>query len=158
MENNANIDLAKNDGVTPLWIACQEGHENVVTLLLSHNADVNLAKSDGITPLWIACQKGHEHVHPHARLVYVTQGSGKLETGITPNCADQTFELQPGKLIVLTAGSWHRFSTGPRGLTVQPIHPITPTSGASANSHEMFHGTWSNVRDILKTIRRGANQ
>ena len=31
------------EGATPLWIASQEGHENVVKVLLSSNADVNAA-------------------------------------------------------------------------------------------------------------------
>ena len=103
-------------------------------------------------------QDGFEHVHPHMRLVYVTAGKGTLQTGTTPDCADQTFDLFPGKLIILTPGSWHRFSTGETGLTVQPVHPVTPTSGASANSHEMFFGTWSDIGDMLKTIQRGATR
>lgn len=100
-------------------------------------------------------QEGHEHVHPHTRLVYVTQGKGVLETGITSACAEQRFELHPGMVVVLTPGSWHRFSTGSTGLTVQPVHPVTPTSGASTNSHPMFFGTLKNATDIKEIIQRG---
>lgn len=103
-------------------------------------------------------QVGFEHIHPHMRLVYVAQGEGKLQTGTTPDCTDQTFNLFPGKLVILTPGTWHRFSTGESGLTVQPVHPVTPTSGASANSHEMFFGTWSDAGDLQKTIERGATR
>ncbi len=103
-------------------------------------------------------QVGFEHIHPHMRLVYVTQGEGTLQTGITRECADQPFNLFPGKLVILTPGTWHRFSTGESGLTVQPVHPVTPTSGASSNSHEMFFGTLSNVGDMQKIIERGATR
>ncbi len=102
-------------------------------------------------------QKNFEHIHPHSRLIHVTQGEGILETGTTPDCADQSFNLFPGKLIILTPGTWHRFSAKKTGLTVQPIHPVTPTSGASTNSHEMFYGTWSCLEDMFKTIQRGAS-
>lgn len=103
-------------------------------------------------------QVGFEHIHPHMRLVYVTQGEGTLQTGITRECAGQPFNLFPGKLVILTPGTWHRFSTGETGLTVQPVHPVTPTSGASPNSHEMFYGTLSNVGDMQKIIERGATR
>ncbi len=101
-------------------------------------------------------QLSHEHVHPHIRLIYVTQGTGKLETGRTSACSDQTFMLEPEKVVILTPGTWHRFSTGSTGLTVQPVHPVTPASGASANSHDMFFGTWKNDKEMLETIQRGA--
>ncbi|MBM3228213.1 hypothetical protein FJZ27_05160, partial [Candidatus Peribacteria bacterium] len=52
-------------------------------------------------------QRGFEHIHPHMRLVHVTAGKGTLQTGTTPDCADQPFELFPGKLIILTPGTWH---------------------------------------------------
>ena len=45
-------------------MACQNGHEGVVRLLLAHAAtDVNQATTtDGATPLFIACNEGHEGV------------------------------------------------------------------------------------------------
>lgn len=103
-------------------------------------------------------QVGFEHVHPHTRLVYVTEGDGVFQTGATSECADQVFELLPGKLIILTPGTWHRFSAGPTGLTVQPVHPVTPTSGASANSHEMFFGTLSDETSLINILKRGATR
>ena len=51
-------------GATPLYVACWQGHEGVVRLLLAHAAtDVNQATTDnGITPLNMTCQFGHEEV------------------------------------------------------------------------------------------------
>jgi len=51
-----------NDGVTPLFITCQNGHEAVARLLLDRRAQVDLATNDGVTPLYITCQNGHEAV------------------------------------------------------------------------------------------------
>ena len=43
------------DGACPLLLACQEGHVDVVRLLLDAGADREKARDDGATPLWIAC-------------------------------------------------------------------------------------------------------
>ena len=48
----AYADLSDGDGITPLWMATQNGHEAVVAALLKEGkADTNRADNDGITPL-----------------------------------------------------------------------------------------------------------
>jgi GNAT superfamily N-acetyltransferase len=64
---DAGADINKattNIGATPLFIACQQGHINIVKILLSvQSIDVNKARTDnGMTPLYIACAKGHVKV------------------------------------------------------------------------------------------------
>lgn len=50
----------REDGSTPLFASCQEGHHLVVLMLALHSlTDVNHARNDGVTPAWIAAQKGH---------------------------------------------------------------------------------------------------
>jgi len=45
--------------VTPLFIAAQNGHTEVVKLLLAYKGDVNASKhTNGVTPLFIAAQNG----------------------------------------------------------------------------------------------------
>jgi serine/threonine-protein phosphatase 6 regulatory ankyrin repeat subunit B len=47
---------------SPLYIACQKGHLDIVLQLLDKkvNTDVNKCRKDsGASPLYIACQKGH---------------------------------------------------------------------------------------------------
>lgn len=43
---------------TPLNIASEYGHTDVVELLLAHQADTNLLRNDGVSPLILAAQKG----------------------------------------------------------------------------------------------------
>ncbi len=56
----ADVNQANsNNGATPLFMACQNGHVAIVDALLVNGADVNQASHDGTTPLYIACQNGH---------------------------------------------------------------------------------------------------
>ena len=58
------VNQARHDGVTPLFIASQAGHVDVVSACCwpSRASDVNQAKNDGATPLFIASQEGHAEV------------------------------------------------------------------------------------------------
>ena len=62
VERTIELRAAMCDGVTPLFTACEEGHTEVASLLLTNGAAVNQAKGDGITPLYIACYGGHTEV------------------------------------------------------------------------------------------------
>ena len=42
--NHANIPLTQ-DGATPLFIASQNGHSDVVNILIKNGADINLARN-----------------------------------------------------------------------------------------------------------------
>jgi ankyrin repeat protein len=62
-QNRIDINQARYDGVTPLYIACQNGHLDVVDRLLKQNGiDINQSMNDGATPLYIACNNGHTSV------------------------------------------------------------------------------------------------
>mgnify|MGYP002385230172 CR=1 FL=1 len=58
---NEEINKAnQNDGSTPLYIACEYGHIEIVKLLLNDNrVDINKATNGGHSPFWIACYRGH---------------------------------------------------------------------------------------------------
>ena len=62
--SGAAVDRAYQDGATALFVACQNGDEPAVRLLLDAcAAAVHQARAaDGMTPLLVACQKGHAPV------------------------------------------------------------------------------------------------
>ena len=50
------------DGGTPLFVACQCNHLDVVKELLDRGADIHAQMVDGATPLFITAQNGHNHL------------------------------------------------------------------------------------------------
>ena len=62
-EKRVDINIL-TDGKSPLYIACEEGHENVVKLLLNNGADPNVPNEAGVlkalsSPLQITVQHGN---------------------------------------------------------------------------------------------------
>ena len=58
--NKIQINQPLKNGATPLFIACENGHLDIVRVLLESNAiQINQPKKNGATPLFIACENGH---------------------------------------------------------------------------------------------------
>ena len=62
MENGACIDAQSQYGFTPIYMAAQEGKEEVVKFLLEAGADDSLPNDEGFCPLDVAMQQGHDDV------------------------------------------------------------------------------------------------
>src|ERR1035441_6812830 len=52
------LNLREDGGVTPLHLAAENCHTNVVVLLLEKGADLNIMANDKATPLHLASQQG----------------------------------------------------------------------------------------------------
>ena len=57
------MNQADNYGSTPLYIASQQGHlevvEALIMLIISEDGSIDQAKNNGVTPLFVASQNGH---------------------------------------------------------------------------------------------------
>ena len=63
LKRGADVNLATNDGSTPLCCAVDRGHVEVVRLLLRAPAiEINLAIKDGSTPLILASKWGYKEI------------------------------------------------------------------------------------------------
>ena len=58
-------DQANNQGATPLYIAAENGHLDVVRHLVEVGADKDQASNQRATPLFIAALNGHLDVVRH---------------------------------------------------------------------------------------------
>lgn len=52
--NGADINQASNEGATPLIIASQYGHSEIVEVLLKNKADPNSSTTSGTSPLIVS--------------------------------------------------------------------------------------------------------
>lgn len=59
MSSGVALNNQANDGATPLYEACKNGHVATVEMLLSHKADANISTKSGLFPIHIAVQKAH---------------------------------------------------------------------------------------------------
>jgi serine/threonine-protein phosphatase 6 regulatory ankyrin repeat subunit B len=58
-----NVNAQRDDGITALFFASQEGHLEIVSALLLHSkVVVNVQQEDGRTALFIASEEGHVEV------------------------------------------------------------------------------------------------
>ena len=62
MEAGADIDKAMYNGCTPLHVASQQSHVEVVRALLDGGADATLARNDGWSPLMIAKERNYRGI------------------------------------------------------------------------------------------------
>jgi ankyrin repeat protein len=56
------INNKDNNGYTALMIASENGHKEVVELLLNKGANINYKNDDGYTALMLASAKGHKNI------------------------------------------------------------------------------------------------
>ena len=56
------VNLQANNGASPLYAACRQGHTDVVCALLSAGAKVGLQITNGFSPLHAACLQGPSEV------------------------------------------------------------------------------------------------
>jgi len=97
----ADMDVTgpRNDGWTPMFIACFYGHFEIVQWLHTHGAamDVTRPRNDGSTPMLYACKNGHleivQWLHAHGAAMDVTR---PRNDGVTPlwfACQEGHFEI-----------------------------------------------------------------
>lgn len=58
----AVVNYRQSDGDTPIMLAADSGHLEIVQYLLSKGADPDISRDDGTTPIFMASQKGYDDV------------------------------------------------------------------------------------------------
>lgn len=58
----ANLNIKDHEGETPLMIAAEKGHIDLVQTLKCHGADINLENKHHETALYIAAKNGHKEI------------------------------------------------------------------------------------------------
>ena len=84
--SGANKDQGTTDnGATPLFIAAQKGHLEVVRFLVVSGANKDQGKTDkGETPLFVAAENGHLEVVRLLVMSGANKDQGRTDSGATP--------------------------------------------------------------------------
>ena len=60
---DGSLNVADDDGETPLYVACSNNHMEIVQLLLAApGIDITAANIDGETPMYVACRRNHPEI------------------------------------------------------------------------------------------------
>ena len=79
-QKDCDINCRNRQDNSPLHLACQEGHSEIVRILLSKGCVVNCQDEDGDTPLHMACYTKDDH----SEIIRLL-----LEKGCDPNCKNR---------------------------------------------------------------------
>ena len=58
-KDNCNVSSEDKGGMTPLHVACQNGHTKIAKLLLDRGADIDHKNAEGSTPLNLSIRVRH---------------------------------------------------------------------------------------------------
>lgn len=123
---------------TPLILAVERGHLELVKSLVQAGADINHANVDQMTPLMAACQKGHKEIVQYlikmGAEIYVHNNHG--ETPLVIACSYERKDLLP---LLINIGS---------DLEAKDVRGWTPL---------IFAITWNDIPFIKLLLKKGAN-
>ena len=81
IDQRADVTSQRNYGRTPLQLAAEQGHADVVKALVAARADTQVAGAYGRTPWTLACEAGHFQVVR----VLVQAGAGRAKHKAKPS-------------------------------------------------------------------------
>ena len=172
VDDGADLDARNASGATPMFLASQAGHVQLVRYLAEGRVDLHVGldfANEGVTPVWIASQNGHVEV-----VRCLAEHRANLETapvesdGWTPLCtashhghvevvrclAEQRANLAPaysGAMVALVLAS--------RGGHIEVVRCLaerraeldaTMLEGGSALVHASFYGHFQVVRYLIE--------
>ncbi|RKK73949.1 hypothetical protein BFJ68_g18190, partial [Fusarium oxysporum] len=127
LEKGADITTTNNYGWTPLHVASNNGHAEVVKMFLEKGANVMTANDDGWTPLLSASAEGHVDV---VKFLFETSPLHSTETD-SLGCTALFLASRNGRLPVVQ----YLLSTGRFDPDIKNYYGSTALSAAVANGH-----------------------
>lgn len=141
--SGVNMDLACHQGATALSIAAQEGHANIVAMLLERGANPNHVDKYGRTPVKVAGKHGHFNV---VRLLE-SQGA-KPYLGLLPNSST----VSPAKTTKILSSGISESNGG--DVTAATSSSSVSSPGSTAERfHSMHSSQTSSTCHSLATVQ-----
>ena len=145
-QRHADPQCTDETGNTPLHLACENGHMDIVEfLVIEKRYNVNCKRNDGCTPIHVACQKGQNHVVKFLTSTRVTLHSniGELLGSTAHEPCDINIKDNNGNTpmhIACIEGNAQLYtlllSTGQCKLNIKNVEGNTPLHIACAKNHQ----------------------
>ena len=148
---------ADNDGVTPLFIAAQDGHLDIAQELIKAGADPDKAKTAsiaaGVTPLYTAAQQGHLEIVKELIKAGADPDKARYD-GTTPlYMAAQQGHLEIVQALIEAGAEIDKLRTNdgvpPLHIGVTPLH-IAAHNGRTATAQLLLFATKLSTRPNIR--------
>lgn len=141
--NGINIHLSCHQGATALSIAAQEGHANIVAMLLERGANTDHVDKYGRSPVKVAAKHGHFNI------VRLLESYGaKPYVGLLPKPAT----VSPAKVIGILSSGVSDINRGEVTVTTSSSSVSSPSSTAE-RFHSMQSSQTSSTCHSLATVQ-----
>ena len=103
---DVNAKSKNNCGYTPLHMACERGHEQIVRLLIANGAKVNVKSMRGWTPLHWSCYEGYEPI----KSILISYGADVKWKDLFEKYKEELMTIARSNKICKTSGAKHRLT------------------------------------------------
>ncbi|MGH9883261.1 MAG: ankyrin repeat domain-containing protein, partial [Pyrinomonadaceae bacterium] len=125
----ADVNAATSNGMTPLMCAAQNGHVEIVSLLVDRGADVYLARNDGATALTLAALHGrHDVVRALVSGLVRLSAAGSSHPAPEDRAGSRDTEIPE---LLEASGSGDTIADRENGPQQETLLPIPADSGAA---------------------------
>ena len=145
------INKKTNSGLFPLYVACKNGDEGIVNLLLGRGADIEEELEDGTTTLMIAVKENQDKSHLEVIKILLKNGAdGEVAVDMTDNNDHSAlfYAQENGDTEVIAMLMQFVLDSSSPTPSSTPISSYTPSSTPISSSSSSSKGVVSSVTTL----------
>lgn len=140
------LNICNEKKETPLHVACDHGHAELVEILLDAGASIHLKTIDGRTPLHLACLRGYPDI------VKLLLNCGNCDINAVDLLGDTSLHLVTRNANVRIVQLLMRYGARTNIRNFRGITPLEEIEKITSDDDFMIH-SYSSIANILKNYR-----